>query len=289
MTRAAFEPINPNTNYSFAVRKFEQKEFTSPYHFHPEYELTLIVKGEGNRYVGNSMAVYSTGDLVLLGENLPHCWKTSAGKSEALNASSVVVQFNKDFLGNGFFSKPEMATILQLLERSVHGIQFLNETVGDITAQMLKLSEEEEPFEKLISMLKILQTLATSKEFVLLHQKGMMIEKSAVKQERINRVLGYIVDHFKDEILLEKASEIAHMSPNAFCKYYKKVTGQTFMETVIDYRINYAIQQLIHSDKSISDISFESGFVDVSHFYKLFKRKIKLSPLNYRKKFIKDI
>ena len=288
MTRAAFEPVNPNTNYSFAVRKFEQKEFTSPYHFHPEFELTLIVKGEGNRYVGNGMAVYGAGDLVLLGGNLPHCWKTGPGGPEALNASSVVVQFNKDFLGNGFFSTPELAAILQLLERSAHGIQFLGETVGDVKAQMLKLSEEE-PFKRLISLLKILYTLATAKRFVLLHQKGMTIEKSAVRQQRINLVIGYIVDNFKDVVFLNKASEIANMSPNAFCKYYKKITGQTFMETVTGYRIDYAIQQLIYSDKSISDISFESGFSDVSHFYKLFKRKTRLSPLGYRKKFAGQI
>ncbi|RYE22462.1 MAG: cupin domain-containing protein, partial [Sphingobacteriaceae bacterium] len=93
MTRAAFEPINSSTNYSFAVRRFHQKEFTSPYHFHPEYELTLILEGEGNRYVGNDMSVYSAGDLVLLGENLPHCWKSSTLANNTLNASSIVVQF----------------------------------------------------------------------------------------------------------------------------------------------------------------------------------------------------
>lgn len=289
MTKAAFETLNPCYNNSFLIRKFNQTEFTSPYHFHPEYELTLIVKGKGNRYVGNHMAGYSTGDLVLLGTNLPHCWKTENVIREEINSSSIVIQFNEDFLGNDFFTKPELSLILHLLQKSAHGIQFLHITVSEVTSKMDLLTEEENPFKKLFLLLEILYLLATSKEYMVLDQQGIIAGQSAVKRERVNKVLGYIVDNFKNEILLDEAAAIAHMTTNAFCKYYKKMTGQTFMDTVIDTRINYAVQQLLHSDKSISDISFESGFGDISHFYKLFKRKIKQSPLSYRKKFIKDI
>ena len=78
------------------------------------------------------------------------------------------------------------------------------------------------------------------------------------------------------------------MTPNAFCKYFKKITRKTFMETVIEYRINYATQQLVQTDKPISEISFDSGFGDVSHFYKMFKHKMHQSPLNYRKIFMRE-
>jgi AraC-like DNA-binding protein len=79
------------------------------------------------------------------------------------------------------------------------------------------------------------------------------------------------------------------MTTNAFCKYFKKVTRKTFMETIIEYRLNYAIQQLVQTDKPISEISYESGFGDVSHFYKMFKAKMNLSPLNYRKRFMRNL
>ena len=88
---------------------------------------------------------------------------------------------------------------------------------------------------------------------------------------------------------LEKAAAIAHITPSAFCKYFKKVTRKTFMETVISYRINYATQQLVQTDKSISEISFDSGFGDVSHFYKMFRLKMKMSPLHYRKRFMDNV
>jgi AraC-like DNA-binding protein len=101
-------------------------------------------------------------------------------------------------------------------------------------------------------------------------------------------VFAYIVDNFHNEISLNKAAEIIGMTPNAFCKYFKKITRKTFMETVINYRINFATQQLIKTDKTIADVCFESGFGDISHFYKMFTSRMEVSPLNYRKQFLQE-
>nr|WP_068890014.1 AraC family transcriptional regulator [Pedobacter panaciterrae] len=286
MARAAFEALNPYTDNSFLLREFT--EFTAPYHFHPEHELTLIVKGKGNRYVGNHMDAYTDGDLVLLGSNLPHCWKIENEQEKESDVASVVLQFNGDFLGNDFLSRPELSQILDLLERSKHGIQFLKDTAEEITKRLILLAKQPNAFKRLIEFLEILYTLAISKEYILLDKQGTKAHQSG-KTERINTVLAYIIDNYKNEISLDQAAALINMTPNAFCKYYKKTTKKTFIETVTDYRINYAIQQLVNSDKSISDICFENGFGDLSHFYKLFKRKMKLSPLKYRQEFRKDL
>lgn len=287
MAKASFEALNPYTNHSFLLRQFS--EFTAPYHYHPEYELTLIVKGKGNRYVGNHMGTYSDGDLVLLGSNLPHCWKNEPLMIEDEQVSSVVVQFAPDFLGNDFLGKPELSAISHLLQKSAHGIQYTGKTASAVNARMLSLTLEENPFKRLVSLLELLYALALSKEYLLLDQQGLTSTGPGMKSERINAVLGYIIDNYKNEILLDEAAALVNMTTNAFCKYYKKTTGKTFIETATDYRINYAIQQLIYSDRSISDICFDNGFGDLSHFYKLFKRKMKLSPLKYRKEFRKDL
>lgn len=102
----------------------------------------------------------------------------------------------------------------------------------------------------------------------------------------MNTVMAYIIDNFKGNLSLDAAAGIAHMTTNAFCKFFKKSTRKTFMEMVIEYRLNYARQLLVQTDKPVSEIAFESGFQDVSHFFKLFKAKLKLSPLQYRKKFL---
>ncbi len=140
-----------------------------------------------------------------------------------------------------------------------------------------------------MGLMDILQSLAMSTDYTLLDKQNTIAQRSSSEQERINAVYAYLVENFREQVSLEKAAAIAHITPSAFCKYFKKITRKTFMETVINYRINYATQQLVQTDKSISEISFDSGFGDVSHFYKMFRLKMKMSPLHYRKRFMDNV
>lgn len=289
MIKAQFESLNPKSHASFLVNSFKLESFTVPYHFHPEFELTLIVRGRGKRYVGKNMGDFEDGDLVFLGSDLPHSWKSEDVTEPGDYVQSIVVQFERNFLGTEFFNKPELANINNLFKISAYGIRFLDKTTENISSHMKLLAQEENAFRKMQMLLDILENLAISREYILLDQDGMVAQQLNSNKERINAALGYIVDNFRNEILLNKVAGIVNMSPNAFCKYFKKVTNKTFMDTVIDYRINFAIQQLLSTDKPVSEIAMESGFGDVSHFYKLFKRNMKMSPLNYRKNFQKGL
>lgn len=289
MIKPSFEILQAGALQSFLVRRFEQLAFDGPYHFHPEYELTYIIKGKGKRYVGSHMENFSNGDLILLGPNLPHCWKLDEQARPDADACAVVVQFNENFLGDDFFNKPEMQEIKKLFLRSAGGIRFSG-AVHEIVCEKLEImSTEGSNFCKLHTLLEVLQRLALSNDYTLLDQGQTIEQRSAADQERINPVFAYLVENFRKPVTLDEASSIANMTPNAFCKYFKKITRKTFMETIIDYRLNFATQQLVQTDKPISEISNESGFGDVSHFYKMFKSKMGMSPLNYRKKFMRDL
>jgi AraC-like DNA-binding protein len=286
MIKASYEIIQSVNGQSFLFRKFDKSAFDAPYHFHPEYELTCILEGKGKRYVGSRMDDFGTGDLVLLGPNLPHCWKLEQLNEEKSSGSAIVVQFDGSFLGDDFFNKNEMQHIKRLFQKSGCGISFNSETKAAVIKSLVSLSKEKNAFRMLIGLLEVLQRLALSNDYVLLDQNLVIAERTIAEQERINPVFAYLVENFRQPVSLDVAAGIANMTTNAFCKYFKKITRKTFMETIIEYRLNYAIQQLVQTDKPISDISFESGFGDVSHFYKMFKVKMHVSPLNYRKKFI---
>ena len=289
MIKASYEVLQPVNGQSFLVRKFDKLAFNAPYHFHPEYELTCILKGSGKRFVGSHMEDFEAGDLVLLGPNLPHCWKLETEGENEHEAGAIVVQFNANFLGDDFFNKNELQHIKKLFEKSGCGISFHSGAQAAVNQSLMVLSNEKNNFRMLIGLLEILQRLASSNEFTLLDQNRIIAEPSLAEQERINPVFAYLVENFREQVSLNEAAGIANMTSNAFCKYFKKITRKTFMETIIEYRLNYAIQQLVQTDKPISDISYDSGFGDVSHFYKMFKTKMHLSPLNYRKKFIRTL
>jgi len=289
MIKASFEVLQPTTGQSFLFRKFDKSAFDAPYHFHPEYELTYILEGTGKRYVGSHMEDFTAGDLVLLGPNLPHCWKLDQGKGERSEGSAIVIQFDGGFLGDDFFNKNELQHIKKLFQRSGCGMSFSSGTQTAVNHSLAMLSKEKNNFRLLIGLLEVLQRLASSAEYTLLDQNRVIAERTIAEQERINPVFAYLVENFREQVSLNEAASIANMTTNAFCKYFKKITRKTFMETIIEYRLNYAIQQLVQTDKPISDISFESGFGDVSHFYKMFKLKMHVSPLNYRKKFMRSL
>ena len=280
-----FENLKPVPECSFIVRTFDLEQFTVPFHFHPEFELTMILKGRGKRYVGTNMEDFEHNDLVLIGPDLPHCWKSE--KEDGVK--SVVIHFTNNFLGEAFFDKPELSNIQNMLKRSASGIRFYGETAKNAAPGMALIAVEENPFRKMIRLLDILDNLAGSAEFQLLDHGGTVAQLPHINKERMNAALGYIVDNFRHDIVLNEVAAEVNMSPNAFCKYFKKATDKTFMETVIDYRINFAMQQLLSTEKPVAQIAMESGFGDVSHFYKLFKRMIKKSPLQYRKDFQKGI
>lgn len=287
MIKASFEIIQPANGQSFLFRKFDRSAFEAPYHFHPEYELTYIIEGTGKRYVGSHMGDFVAGDLVLLGPNLPHCWKLEQGDQSP--AGAIVVQFDGAFLGNDFFDKNELQHIKKLFQKSGSGICFKSVTQTAVDKNLQVLSKEKNNFRMLMGLLEILQKLASTNDYVLLDQNMVIAERTLAEQERINPVYAYLVENFRNQVSLDTAAGIANMTTNAFCKYFKKITRKTFMETIIEYRLNYAIQQLVQTDKPISEISFESGFGDVSHFYKTFKQKMHISPLNYRKKFMQSL
>ena len=280
MLKAAYEVLQPTTGHSFLVTTFDESGFKAPFHFHPEYELTLITAGSGKRYVGNHMAGFQPGDLVLLGPNLPHCWKLEPSGP----ASSIVIQFAADCLGQGFFSSAELSAIQRLLQSSISGISFPNSTAPP---RILALANERNGFRRLIRLLELLHELALEQAPAPLDTNGITAGLTPAERERIHPIFAWLVENFREPISLEKAAAIAGMSPNAFCRYFKKITRKTFMETVIQYRLDHAARQLVQTNEPISDICFDCGFGDLSHFYKTFRSHMHTSPLNYRKKFMR--
>jgi AraC-like DNA-binding protein len=248
--------------------------------------MTYITVGSGRRFVGKKMKGFKKNDLVLVGSDLPHCWKLDTEKNK--EGGSVVAQFHHDFLGKHFWQAPEMEPVQKLLKRSGAGIEFRGKIKEEIKDMLDVLFHEKNILSRLIHFLEILNKLSVTKEYTLLNKKNPAAQQSDINRERANKVIAYIVENFHNDVSLNEAAQTIGMTPNAFCKYFKRTTRKTFIEMVTDYRINYATQQLVETEKSIGDICFESGFRDMSHFYKTFTLRMDMSPLNYRKQFLKE-
>jgi len=278
--KPVLEKITPAFGSSIHVHKHgayvgENKPY---WHFHPEIELVYINKGKGKRHIGNHLSYYNNSQLLLLGSNLPHYGFVDR---LTLNGSETVVQFSPDFLGSNFFKIPEMTAISYLLERSKKGVLFGKKTKQKLGTKIECLASKS-GIEKILSLLEVLNELANSEDYKVLNADGFVFEIEPQDNAKINMIYKHINENFQRQISLSEMSEKVSMSIPAFCRYFKKVTGKTFTKLVNEYRIVHATKLLSESQLSITEISFECGFNNFSHFNKLFKEFTGKSASKYR-------
>ena len=277
--KAVYENVESRKgNTSFVAYHSVVPYFEFKWHYHPEYELTLITKGEGKRLVGDSYENFETGDLVLLGSGLPHTWTSEPGGKGSVSA--VVVQFSPSFIA-GFLPHIEFGDISRLLESSAAGLHFPPDNATAIIKKLKRLPEKA-GIERITLLLDILQQLSLL-ESVPLSSGTFVSSKSRENEDRINKVCGYIQRHASENISLEKAAGLVHLSSSAFCKFFKRVTGKTFSDYVNDIRTGNACRMLTETDKNINEIAFASGFESLTYFNRVFLKKKKMTPGVFRK------
>jgi AraC-like DNA-binding protein len=261
---------------SFYSTRISVPAFEFKWHYHPEYELTYIVRGSGYRIVGNSHEHFSAGDLVLLGSNLPHTWW---GKQEdGTPSEAIVIQFSNAFI-EPFLQLQESQSIKELLTKASRGLRWDND-------QMLFHSIEElgnqTEFNRILSLLSILQTLS-QKESTQLASDSYHNVISKKFETRINKVCTYIQNHYSEPISLKQVSDLVFMTESNFCKFFKKATSTTFSDYLNDLRINESCQLLLSSEDTVSKIAHDCGFESLSYFNRVFLRKKQLTPSRFRR------
>ncbi|MCM8570236.1 AraC family transcriptional regulator [Gramella jeungdoensis] len=279
--KPTLEKIEPGFGSSFSYRTYyrdlKNKKPTF-WHYHPEIELVYVNGGCGKRQIGSHISYYRNGDLILIGSHLPHCSFTD---SLTEHECESVIQFKPDFIGNDFFDIVELKGIKNLLDRAKKGIVFHGDTKRRIGAEIEKLRELE-PFARLLGLLEVLKQLEKANNYTILNAQGFILETELQDNDRINVIFNFVKEEFTRHISLDEISEKVSMTNPAFCRYFKKITGKTFTKFVNEYRLAHAAKLLHEKQISITEVCYESGFNNFSHFNKLFKAFTGKPPSTYR-------
>lgn len=274
--------VTNTPDHSFSIEEHKGSAFNYPYHFHPEYELTYIIKGKGTRFVGNNISHFDPSDLVLLGKNLPHHWHSDPeGEQSAVRA--IVLKFAAELNGIRLFDLPENQPIRQLLDAAAKGLKIVGKTFTGVAALMESLLVANGP-ERIVLLLRILNEIAHSNDLEVIANSDYPHHITAHDMDRMNKVYEYILNNYLGDVSVAEAAAIANMNESAFSKYFKKRYAKTFIQVVSEIRISHACRQLNKPDITVSEVCYQSGFNNLSNFTRIFRKIMNMSPKEYQKK-----
>jgi AraC-like DNA-binding protein len=241
--------------------------------------------------MGNHIGNFNDGDLMFIGSNLPHVWKNDKDFYEGnkdLFVDVYVIQFHEDALMKGFFDLPEFTRIKELFKLAQQGVLIIKEADQKIISELIKGVYNSKGIERLILFFRTLETIANTTDYQLLSRLGYTNSVSNADTERINKVMNYLMDNYTQEIQLDKIADLVNLNRSSFCRYFKNKTHKTCSQFLNEIRIANACKLLITGEMTISQICYEIGYNNISHFNRQFKLINGLTAKEYAKNYLKN-
>jgi len=276
---------------SFSVRHDVVPHFYNKLHYHSEIELVFIIKGTGRLFVVDAVHYFKSGDIILLGENLPHLWRSDDKylfKKAKSKCEAYVIHFTHESFGKEFFCLPENKILLSLLKRAKQAIRIKDNTKLEVINLMQTMSNALST-KRIIYLLKILDVISTSKHIKTIRRQSSDFNFSSSDSERINTVYEFIMQNFSRKLSLKEVAAVAHLSQNSFCRYFKSRIKKSLSKFLIEIRIANACKLLAETEKPIADICYECGYNNFSNFNKHFRTITHRTPLQHRKYYTEAV
>ncbi len=284
-----FHRVPVDMQSSFNIRHDQKPYFSTTWHYHPELELVYTIKGEGVRLIGDNISTFAPGDIVLVGANLPHVWRCNEEyfqNNPDLQAEAIVLQFRPECLGRYLLNLPEAYLIPKLFEKAKSGLLITGEAKTRLEP-LLRAAVHATDLDRVILLLSILKIISEASEVQPITSQHHAFKQSNESDvQRINKVYTYTMSNYKKDISLEEIAAITNLSVTSFCRYFKLITKRTYYDFLIEIRISQACRLLIEDKLLIEVICFDCGFNNVSNFYRHFKKITKLTPLEYKRKYL---
>lgn len=273
-----YEKIVEPPERSFTAKVVNRKKrplLSQAWHHHPEIEICYTLKSSGRRFVGNQISDYREADLVMFGTNLPHGFTTDK------YCSQVVIQMMPDFLGQVFINKPELRPIKLLFAQAKRGLEFKEGVKKKANSVINKVLRSKGMYQ-LLYLLELLLLLADADDAVAICSEEYAFDFNETQLGRIKIVYEHIMQHFQEEVCIKDIADKLSISEAGFYKFIKKQTKKTYTQIINEFRIHHASKLLMTTDKTISQICFESGYNNVSYFNRKFKQIMQQTPHDFK-------
>lgn len=274
-------------NHVFIAKHLKEVIFDPNWHFHSEYQLFLVLKGNGTRFIGDNVQPYKPGSITFTGPALPHLWRSDSEKKRKniqIYSEGIVVYFNEKFMGDHFLQKEETIRIHRLFKRSLRGLEVTgkaNKKVQKMLSKLLVLKG----FDSVLELLKILNLLSQTDDLETLASSGYTNTLKEGDTGRMNTVYAYVMKNFKQKMSVSELAELTSMTPTSFSRYFRVHANKSFSEFVSEIRIGHACKLLIEKKMSSSEACYESGYGTLSNFNRQFKALTQQTPSEYKRQY----
>jgi len=286
--RAALQKSAIPDSQIFVVKDLKEKHFDPVWHAHSEYQLFVVLQGNGTRFIGDSIRSFKPGELILTGPHLPHLWRSDEKyfkKNSSLETKGIVVYLDEHFLGKNMLDKMELHKLKVLFDKSMRGLEFYGHNkllVIELMKELLHL----DGVRSLIHLLQILDILSTTKEYHYISSRHYSDSINEHETGRLNKVYEYIIKNYRNKIPLEKMAEMLHMTPTSFSRYFSMKNNKPYSRFIAEIRVKHACELLTETEMSVAEICYECGFNTLSNFNKQFKDIMRNKPTDYKREFM---
>ena len=263
-----------------------KKTFDYPLHRHEDLELNFVSNCRGaRRVVGDSMETLADYDLALIGCGLEHCWEHDSCSYS--DKREITIQFSANLLSDELLGKNPMKPIQDMMTRSASGIAFGMKTILLLYSRLDDLTKEQPSFLRLLKFLEILYYLSIAEDSRQLATSSFSNTSETSDSRRVMKVKEEINRRYASHLTLEELASIAGMTPTAFSRFFRKRTGRTLSDYIIDIRLGHAARKLVDTTMTIAEICYDCGFTNLSNFNRAFKSKKGCSPKVFRENYLK--
>jgi AraC-like DNA-binding protein len=291
--KARLKRIGIPIGQSFSITSGFEYHAYHDFHYHPEIELLYIVEGAGILLVGDLMEQVATGDMFLLGANLPHMFRFEThAYNYPLQKQGVIsvplqvitLHFSAQMWGEAFINMPENA-YLDTVIKNADRVQVFH---GELKLSLIGILQQllnTQSHQRMFLLMQALALIATGANPRYLDPQIGSTAFNPTDETRLTKVYLYTLNNFQRTVTLNEIAATIYMCPNAFCRYFKSRTNKSYFDFLLEVRINHARKLLKETNYSIVIISYECGFSNLSNFNRRFKAVTNQTPLLYRKTF----
>lgn len=264
---------------SIRVDREQLKELYPHLHTHQEIQLTWIVKGTGTAFIGDKIMRFVSGDIFLISSNLPHVFKSEPAKE---SVESFSIYFDPNFMGTGFLNLPECEKIQRFLKTFKQGAFFEPYNIISLKSMLLSI-ESKSGLKRILLFIELLEYIAVNPTYKTISSPEYSTPK--IKDgEKINGIIGHLYSNYSNNISLNQVAELAYMTPQAFCRYFKRHTRKSMVQYLNEIRIGKVCGWLQEKKYSVTESCYQSGFNNISHFNRTFKSVTGFTPSEYMSK-----